>query len=66
MGAWNQDVENYATQKGFDSNTITPGTEFLNNVCIKLREYIRDRLENHKFWKNLTVVFSDSNCPGEG
>lgn len=53
-------------KKSFESNMITPGTEFLSDVCVQLREYIKKRLQHHKLWKNLIVVFSDANCPGEG
>jgi 5'-3' exoribonuclease 2 len=45
---------------------ITPGTTFLWNVGLKIREYIREKVKNDRLWKNLTVVFSDASCPGEG
>lgn len=43
-GAWTEELENEVTKKKFDSNVITPGTEFLSSVCAKLRAYIKDRL----------------------
>ncbi|KAK5852569.1 hypothetical protein PBY51_006422 [Eleginops maclovinus] len=43
----------------FDSNCITPGTEFMDNLAQCLRYYVADRLSNDPGWKNVT-------CSGEG
>ena len=59
-------IEDYVNKKSFDSNLITPGTTFLWNVGLRIREYIRERVRNHMLWKNVTVIFSDASCPGEG
>jgi 5'-3' exoribonuclease 2 len=58
------EVEDYVTKSSFDSNLITPGTTFLSDVCTRLRSYIKKKLSTDKLWKNLTVIFSDANCPG--
>lgn len=50
----------------FDSNCITPGTEFMDNLAHCLRYYIADRLSNDPGWKNITVFLSDASVPGEG
>ena len=50
----------------FDSNFITPGTEFLDQCSIALRTYIKSRLNNDPLWKDLNVIFSDASVPGEG
>ena len=50
----------------FDSNTITPGTKFLYDCSIAIRNYIKIRINNDPLWKNLIVIFSDASVPGEG
>ena len=50
----------------FDSNCITPGTEFLDQCSIAVRTYIKSRLNNDPLWKDLDVIFSDASVPGEG
>jgi 5'-3' exoribonuclease 2 len=50
----------------FDSNCITPGTSFMDAVAKSLRWYAYQRLTSDPAWKNLTVIISDSNVPGEG
>ncbi|XP_036438052.1 5'-3' exoribonuclease 2 [Colossoma macropomum] len=50
----------------FDSNCITPGTEFMDNLAKCLRYYVADRLTNDPGWQNITVFLSDASVPGEG
>lgn len=50
----------------FDSNCITPGTEFMDNLAQCLRYYVADRLSNDPGWKNVVVFLSDASVPGEG
>ena len=50
----------------FDSNCITPGTDFLNQCSIAVRTYIKSRLNNDPLWSGLNVIFSDASVPGEG
>lgn len=50
----------------WDHNQITPGTKFMDRVAKALRHYNADRITNDPAWRNLAVIVSDSNIPGEG
>ncbi|KAG5186855.1 XRN 5'-3' exonuclease N-terminus-domain-containing protein [Tribonema minus] len=50
----------------FDSNCITPGTEFMAKVSAHLKYFIRKKIKEDPLWQRLTVIFSGHEVPGEG
>lgn len=50
----------------FDSNCITPGTEFMEMVSRHLKWFIRKKMKEDTLWRDLTIVFSGHDVPGEG
>ena len=50
----------------FDSNCITPGTEFMETVDRHLRYYIHKKIKDDPVWRNLEVIYSGHDVPGEG
>lgn len=51
----------------FDSNCITPGTEFMTELSLRFREWIDYKMATDSAWQQgCTVVFSGSEVPGEG
>jgi 5'-3' exoribonuclease 2 len=49
----------------FDSNVITPGTEFMDQLAEYLRFLIFERQKNDPAWAMVKVILSDSQSPGE-
>ena len=50
----------------FDSNCITPGTEFMSRLAECLRYYIHVKMNSDAGWSQIMVILSDANVPGEG
>lgn len=50
----------------FDSNCITPGTEFMADLSDCLHYYIRYKVGCDSTWKAPTVILSGHEVPGEG
>lgn len=52
--------------KYFDTNCITPGTEFMEKLSAHLCYFIAKRIEEDPNWRNVKIVFSGPEVPGEG
>ena len=50
----------------FDSNCITPGTEFLLRISTCIQYFIRKKIKEDPLWRKLSVIFSGPEVPGEG
>lgn len=51
----------------FDSNCITPGTQFMHDLSQRFRSWIHQKMSTDPAWQQgCTVVFSGSEVPGEG
>lgn len=68
------DRENAARQKGeviedeyrFDSNCITPGTEFMVRLHKALQYFIQRQISTDESWQKCQVILSGHDTPGEG
>ncbi|KAH8652315.1 XRN 5'-3' exonuclease N-terminus-domain-containing protein [Xylariales sp. PMI_506] len=50
----------------FDSNCITPGTEFMAKLTKQLKYFIAKKISEDKDWQGCDVVLSGHEVPGEG
>lgn len=50
----------------FDSNSITPGTEFMANLTDNLKYFIHKKMSEDTRWSSIKVVLSGHEVPGEG
>eukprot|EP01102_Stenamoeba_stenopodia_P023161 TRINITY_DN9890_c0_g1_i1.p1 TRINITY_DN9890_c0_g1~~TRINITY_DN9890_c0_g1_i1.p1 ORF type:complete len:344 (+),score=80.81 TRINITY_DN9890_c0_g1_i1:117-1148(+) len=53
-------------ERPFDSNQISPGTEFMERLNQYLQCFIESRINESKQWQQVQVILSGSNDPGEG
>lgn len=53
-------------QDMFNSDKISAGTEFMQNLSKAFKEFIEDKIKNDFLWGDLKVVFTGSEVPGEG
>jgi 5'-3' exonuclease len=58
--------ENEDGVRGFHSNCITPGTPFLHRCSQHILSFIRHKLQKDPRWRDLTIIFSGHDVPGEG
>ncbi|XP_054086782.1 5'-3' exoribonuclease 1 isoform X3 [Zeugodacus cucurbitae] len=50
----------------FDSNCITPGTEFMVRLQEALRYFIKSKISSDPLWQKCRVILSGHDTPGEG
>lgn len=50
----------------FNSNSITPGTEFMDLLNKHIHRYIKTMMEQSPEWQNLEIIFSNEKACGEG
>lgn len=58
--------DNEEETMAFHSNTITPGTPFFERCTQHLKHFIKRKLHTDPRWKDLTIIFSGPDVPGEG
>ncbi|OWZ62180.1 hypothetical protein AYX15_05666 [Cryptococcus neoformans] len=58
--------EKLPDEKAFDSNAITPGTPFMARLSQHLKYYVRKRISEDADWRNIRVILSGHDVPGEG
>eukprot|EP01040_Poterioochromonas_malhamensis_P013745 gene13745-15153_t len=60
------DEEGKDDEEAWDSNVITPGTEFMTKISKFIQFYVLNKMNHDSYWKGLTVILSDASEPGEG
>ncbi|EZG05534.1 hypothetical protein H106_04575 [Trichophyton rubrum CBS 735.88] len=53
-------------EDAFDSNCITPGTEFMAKLTKQLKYFINKKVSEDAEWQGVEVVLSGHEVPGEG
>lgn len=55
-----------STHAVFDSNSITPGTKFMDYLSKYIDWYIRKRISESSDWQKIEIIFSNEKVAGEG
>ncbi|CAG9538790.1 unnamed protein product [Cercopithifilaria johnstoni] len=53
-------------EKPFDSNCITPGTQFMARLHEQLQCFVQMKITTDSCWQGLRIYLSGHDCPGEG
>ncbi|KAJ9148425.1 5'-3' exoribonuclease 1 [Pleurostoma richardsiae] len=53
-------------EEPFDSNCITPGTEFMAKLSRQLRYFVNKKVSEDSDWQGCEIVLSGHDVPGEG
>ncbi|GME37229.1 5-3 exoribonuclease 2 [Neofusicoccum parvum] len=59
-------AEAQIVKKTWDSNSITPGTPFMDILAQSLRYWCAYKLNTDPGWEKLKIIISDATVPGEG
>lgn len=65
-GVLPQETLEAAAKKVFDSNSITPGTPFMDILAASLRYWCAYKLNTDPAWAKMKIIISDATVPGEG
>lgn len=66
-GDVDSDAISAGTKRRFDSNCITPGTQFMYDLSQRFRRWIDEKMATDvAFQQGCTIVFSGPEVPGEG
>lgn len=55
-----------APEDRFDSNCITPGTEFMDRLHYQLKYFVIYKISTDKLWRRPKIILSGHDTPGEG
>lgn len=58
--------ETLPTDPRFDSNCITPGTEFMAKLHSYMIRFLSDKIQNCPEWSEVEIIYSGYDVPGEG
>uniref|UniRef100_A0A914V899 5'-3' exoribonuclease 1 n=1 Tax=Plectus sambesii TaxID=2011161 RepID=A0A914V899_9BILA len=58
--------EELPTEARFDSNCITPGTDFMTRLHEHLQYFVHMKITTDENWRGRRIYLSGHNCPGEG
>ncbi|GMT12680.1 hypothetical protein PFISCL1PPCAC_5472, partial [Pristionchus fissidentatus] len=58
--------EEIPSEKRFDSNCITPGTQFMVELNRRLGEWVQHKVNTDGRWRGMRIFLSGHDCPGEG
>ncbi|KAK3077720.1 hypothetical protein LTS18_009485 [Coniosporium uncinatum] len=53
-------------EDAFDSNCITPGTEFMARLTQQLKYFVNKKISEDSEWQGVEIVLSGHEVPGEG
>jgi 5'-3' exoribonuclease 1 len=62
-----QELSVNSEKKRFDSNCITPGTDFMLKLSLAMQKWVEYKQQTDPFWRNgASVIVSGPDVPGEG